>query len=294
MSLIEHDIERIATSCVCCGSNDLFTSPAILMPFVAARTFGWHPVEISDDWGLHTIKNGMAYAICNSLNCQSCGHLFLDMRFSDREMSNLYKNYRGAEYVQLREKYEPGYSARNDALNNGVSFIDEVETFLMPYISGDLTVLDWGGDTGVNTPFKSIAKNIDIYDISNKEAIADINSISLDEALKKKYQLIVCSQVLEHTPYPTIVINMIAQTMGPSSILYIELPCESLVRDSSDNKNLAVKKKHWHEHINFYSESSIRALLLFCGLELIDLEIKKVPIPFNQAAYIFQVAARLL
>jgi hypothetical protein len=57
---------------------------------------------------------------------------------------------------------------------------------------------------------------------------------------------------------------------------------------------LASKKKHWHEHVNFYSESSIRALLLFCGLELIDLEVKKVDISFNQNAYIFQVVAKLL
>jgi hypothetical protein len=286
--------ERIATQCVCCGSGDLENSPAILMPFVAARAFGWYPQRIDESWGLKTIENGMAYSICNSLNCQSCGHLFLDIRFSDHEMSNLYQNYRGAEYVQLREKYEPGYSVRNDALNNGVSFIDEVEAFLTPYISGVLTVLDWGGDTGVNTPFKSLAKSIDIYDISNKEVIAGINSISLDEALKKKYQLVICSQVLEHTPYPAKVISKIAQVMGPSSILYIELPCESLVRESSDHKNLASKKKHWHEHVNFYSESSIRALLLFCGLELIDLEVKKVDISFNQNAYIFQVVAKLL
>ena len=97
-------------------------SPAILMPFIAARTFGWHSVVIDDSWGLKTIKNGMAYSICNSLACRECNHLFLDIRFSDSEMSSLYQDYRGQDYVRLRDSFEPGYAIRNKALINGVSF----------------------------------------------------------------------------------------------------------------------------------------------------------------------------
>ena len=38
--------ERIAAQCVCCGSENLKSSPAVIMPFVAHRTFGWEPVFI--------------------------------------------------------------------------------------------------------------------------------------------------------------------------------------------------------------------------------------------------------
>ena len=38
--------ERIATCCVCCGSDVLKSEPAVLMPFVAHRTFGWYPIVI--------------------------------------------------------------------------------------------------------------------------------------------------------------------------------------------------------------------------------------------------------
>src|SRR5437016_2710182 len=89
--------ERIASRCICCDGDQLAKSPAILMPFIAKRVFGWEPVEIMDDWGLRDIKSGMAYPLCNSVQCASCGVLFLDIRFSDSEMATLYSGYRGEQ-----------------------------------------------------------------------------------------------------------------------------------------------------------------------------------------------------
>jgi len=284
--------ERIAGSCVCCGSTELNKSPAILMPFIAARAFGWYPVEIDDSWGLKTITNGMAHSVCNSLTCRKCNHLFLDIRFSDSEMSRLYRDYRGQDYVNLRDSFEPGYAIRNETLNNGVSFLDEVESFLIPYISAPLTILDWGGDTGINTPFKSIAEKVDIYDISRKNVISGVNQVSLDQAQMKKYQLIICSQVLEHIPYPTVIINAIKKCMDQDSILYIELPCEELVRNFEGEKDLSVRKKHWHEHINFYTKSSLDALLNYCGFAAKEIRTSKVSMG-NDFVYIYQVIAKL-
>lgn len=127
--------KRIATECVCCGSALLKKSPAILMPFVAHRVFDWRPVEVDESWGLNTIKNGHAYSICNSLCCNDCGLLFLDIRFSDEELSYLYRNYRDAEYTDLRESYEPGYKARNNLLIKEVNYMPDVEEFLKPFFS---------------------------------------------------------------------------------------------------------------------------------------------------------------
>ena len=38
---------------------------------------------------LATIENGHAYSICNSVQCRTCGMLFLDIRFSDSELHRL-------------------------------------------------------------------------------------------------------------------------------------------------------------------------------------------------------------
>ena len=136
--------ERVSTQCVCCGSEDIKSSPAILMPFVAHRIFDWVPVVIDDTWGLSTIKKGNAYSICKSLYCSNCGFLFLDIRFSDNELSRLYDDYRGVEYNSLRETYEPGYTLRNNSLNAGIGYIKDIETFLAPHLNHPLTILDWG------------------------------------------------------------------------------------------------------------------------------------------------------
>jgi hypothetical protein len=177
--------ERIATQCACCGSKNLKSSPAFLMPFVAHRTFGWEPVVIDESCGLATIKPGNAYSICKSLYCNDCGFLFLDIRFSDIELSNLYRDYRGIEYNSLRESYEPGYTKRNDNLNAGIGYIEDIEKFLKPYLRFPITILDWGGDTGKNTPFKNNNEAFDIYDISNKDVLAGARVVIKKEAQQK-------------------------------------------------------------------------------------------------------------
>ena len=263
--------EHIAQQCVCCGSKKLKKSPAILMPFVAHRALGWQPVEIDDSWGLNTIENGFAYTICNSLCCDDCGFLFLDIRFSESELNSLYDGYREKAYVDLREHYEPGYRLRNDALNNGESYLTTVEAFLSPYLTMPINMLDWGGDTGRNSPFKSNSQHFHIYDISNKPVIDGAKRVSKKTALQTQYDLIVSSQVLEHVPYPADVVLDMKKAMGPNTILYIEVPYESIMRNAGDTQDLHLEKKHWHEHINFFNEQSLQTLLKLCGLKVLAL-----------------------
>lgn len=262
--------DRIATSCVCCGSRALDKSPAILMPFVAHRTFGWKPVEITDDWGLKTIKNGMAYSICNSVQCRDCGLLFLDIRFSKSEMKSLYDGYREEQYTELREWYEPGYRQRNDALNAGIDYIPDIERFLSPHVTFPVSILDWGGDTGKNTPFKDRNKLVHIYDISNRPVIGGAQKIGQATALSTRYDLVVCSNVLEHVPYPAETLRDVRKAMGQGTLLYLEVPHEDIIR--TGGTRLHTKKKHWHEHVNFYTETSLERLLTTCGLSIVDME----------------------
>ena len=100
------------------------------MPFIAHRVFNWQPLKIDSSFGLNTINPGMAYSVCNSVLCKDCYHLFLDIRFDDNELIRLYKNYRGKEYVKIRERYEPGYSKRNRILQKGYSYMPEIERFI--------------------------------------------------------------------------------------------------------------------------------------------------------------------
>jgi hypothetical protein len=54
--------------------------------------------------------------------------------------------------------------------------------------------------------------------------------------------------------------------------------------------SLLAKKKHWHEHINFYSKKSLVKLLSQCGLKIIKMNILTVEI--YKSAEIVQIACK--
>ncbi|MER1939718.1 class I SAM-dependent methyltransferase [Castellaniella sp. FW104-16D08] len=283
--------ERIATACVCCGSKELSSAPAVLMPFVAHRALGWPPVFIDESWGLNTVKKGYAYTICRSLHCNHCGFLFLDIRFSDREMSNLYGGYRDEEYVRLREFYEPGYRLRNEELKKRAGYLVIVDDFIKLHLSCDHPpprVLDWGGGTGCNSPLAAIRSKLDIYDISGDDPISGAYAVTLAQAQNCEYDLVSCCQVLEHVPYPADILQRIMTCMSDSTLLYIDVPFEGIMNNP---EKCMIQKRHWHEHINFYSVESIRKLLDSVGLSLIGVDVRVERVGESKIS-LLQVVAR--
>lgn len=258
---------NIADNCICCGSHQLDSAPAILMPFVAARALGIKPVEITSEWGLRDLKQGTTYMPCHSLQCQSCGVLFLDYRFNDQQMAALYHGYRDADYTQQRDFFEPGYatSTANDYQCRH-SYIDDVEMFLTPHLPEQPIVLDWGGGDGLNTPFLGKGQ-VFIHDISG---VTPVDGARLVSNIAPPPDIIICSQVLEHVPSPLELLMEVVPQLATTSLLYLEVPHEQLMRQHSNTQGLALKKHHWHEHINFFTEASLLALTRRAGLRVID------------------------
>jgi hypothetical protein len=239
------------------------------MPFVANRVFGWEPVEITAEWGMRDLKPGYAYSLCNTLRCSKCGVMFLDMRFNDREMGALYRNYRDAEYTETRARFEPGYGSRNEILVAGSTYIPAVEDFLSAFVKPPLRMLDWGGDTGLNTPFLGRSVIHHVFDISNKQAVAGAEVVERDVVTATEYDLVVCSNVLEHVPYPKDTVREIASVMSERTLFYVEVPHEDLVRLNPGAHDLQKLKRHWHEHINFFTPRSLELLVEACGLHVL-------------------------
>lgn len=287
---------KIATSCVCCGSKDLKKSPSVLMPFIAHRIFDIAPVEITDDWDVerYGIKNGMAYARCNSVCCSNCLHTFLDMRFDDDELNLLYDNYREEEYINLRDHYEPGYKQKNEHLNEGYNYLKETEEFISPHLNTDtFTLLDWGGDTGKNTPFNTSCKTFHIYDISERPVMDGAIRVDRQDIENRTYDLLICLNVLEHVSFPSEILRDIFHHMHDQSVLCIEVPYENSVREGQNTGTLDSvykNKRYWHEHINFFNDKSMTELLLTSGFDV--LELRKLKISGETASHVLQVVCK--
>ncbi|UQB78809.1 class I SAM-dependent methyltransferase [Pseudomonas shirazica] len=264
--------ERVATQCICCGGTHLQMSAAILMPFVSHRALNWPPVLIDAEWGLKTVPQGMAYCICNTLHCEHCEFLFLDIRFSDSEMARLYDGYYGEDYERLREYYEPGFSERNQALTAPSELVELTRNYILQYLN-PARVLDWGRGWHQH-PFKGHGYQTDIFDIDKKATVPGTRSVSGAEIRASDYDLIVCRQVLEHVPYPADTLVEIRQCMRDDTLLYVELPHEALMVGNNDLS--PGQKKHWHEHINFFSTKAISHLFGACGFAVLD--VRSTPI----------------
>ena len=275
--------ERVALECICCTSKALNTSSAVIMPFIAKRIWGYDPVEITAAFGLRDIKPGFAYSLCNSVHCTNCGALFLDIRFSDRELALLYEGYRDNAYTSLRELYEPGYKDKNKFFSGRAAYIEGIEAFLLQRIPVPKKLLDWGGDTGINTPLLTQTKEVHVFDISGVATIEDVRMVSLDEVKNNNYDLISCSQVLEHIPYPQKILKQIVSAMSDSTILYLEVPYEEVMREFSGFPDLAQRKHHWHEHINFFSLESMCKLVEAAGLELMEIMPQEISLGWRSA-----------
>lgn len=236
----------IADKCVCCGSGNLSSYPASISPFIA-RLLGHDDV-----------------ILCHTFLCLDCGVIFLDIRYTDAELAMLYTNYRSPEYVAVRDLYEPGYKEFDKWFNNPVPYMDRIEGLLFPTLDFPISVLDWGGDTGKNAPFRHSRKLLHVYDIGNTPVVKDAVKVDFPDAMK--YDLVVCANVLEHAPYPRDVLMDIIKSMDEHSVLYLELPYERIMYIGATNT------LQWHEHINFFSKASMVKLLENCGLRMVAAE----------------------
>ena len=275
--------EFIASHCICCQSARLEKSPAVLMPFIAKRTFGHEPLEIPAEWGMRNLKTGMAYTLCNSLQCMDCGVLFLDYRFTDAQMQRLYKGYLDKDYIAERDHYEPGFATDIAPYIHGRhTYVAAVEAWLSTRVPPRPRILDWGGGSGINTPLIASSSLAHVYDISGNELVAPAQRVDPDGMHGQGYDLVLCRHVLEHVPFPFDLVTRMLPALDDHTLLYIEVPHEPLVNQNPDSRELAPMKRVWHEHINFFGITAMLRLIERAGLEVIDRHVLPIDLEYRK------------
>lgn len=240
---------RLITNNICpaCLGADLEEKPSRLQPFIVHRLTG---------------RKATKEVKAITLICRACKTAFLNYRYADVQMARLYYHYRDAEYVRQRGLYEPYYPNLHQHINKRVEYMDVIEAFLSPLLHFPVDILDYGGDTGINTPFEGRRGKWDVYDIDAIPVMAGAYKV---ERPGGPYDLIVCANVLEHVSYPDMILAEILPLMGKDTILYVEVPMEPPNPDG------------WHEHINLFSTAGMAAMLERCGFTLIAKRIEAVP-----------------
>jgi hypothetical protein len=272
-------------SCPACGSSDtvLFCS-AVVSPWVSqlARERNPSALEIRE--------------------CDICATVFSDCGYSPKVMAALYKKYRGEEYQNIRQCWEPGYTKElNSALNGSSRWMELRQQDILKSISKAginsatiETCVDYGGGHGGVMPnfLKRFVfeENSQVRERENLKILRHWSEVG-----ELRPDLVMCCGVLEHVNNPKELINQI-KTSG-AKYYYFEVPAgrparrvgifaskivlELIARSNllwrviqTFERNFGDKKLRKYfpfrisEHLQFFSETGLQKLIENSGLKV--------------------------
>lgn len=235
--------EKTGVKCILCNGTATTAIKAHFSPFIVERMLDNKAKETS------------------VIYCKDCDFYFSEYRPDKKEVENLYRNYRGEEYVNTRKNHEPSYDVN-------IYFDREKEKerkevladFISDYIQKAETVLDYAGDEGQFIPDCFADSDRYVYDISLNSLRPGIKGITAPEDLSgRKFDYIQCLNLLEHAADPKSIIMSIMECMKENTVLVLEVPIENRIKNYSDIEI--------SEHINFFTEKTFRSFERF-GLKL--------------------------
>lgn len=224
--------------CPCCNEQPI-QLPAQLSQFVIWRITGTNPDQNVDA------------ILCH---CESCNFYFSLHRFNDNEIQRLYKGYRNETYNRMRKQCEPAYNEQLYTVDYIRGRKEFINMLINRHVSNLQSILDYGGDDGSyipNVPIKFV------YDLSGVEPAPGVFKYSLD--CQEDFDLVMNCQVLEHVSD----INKLISDLKilTKKYLYIEVPAYC----DPPPHNMVIG-----EHINFFTQSSLHALLNKHNVNIID------------------------
>jgi len=201
--------------------------------------------------------------------CKDCGFVYADNIPSQEEFNN---------YYAVMSKYEFDYKAglvSDDYLNH----FKKMAKFFIPHIKDkNAKILDIGCSTGAFLsilkshgyhnllgidPSKSCVKTVkDLYDIE-----ATASNVS-DFKSNEKFDVIILSAVLEHFVDFTGAMQKIRSSLKDGGLLFIEIPDA----ERFDSYIFTPFQQFSIEHINYFSQYSIKNLLSKFSFEIIEMQ----------------------
>jgi hypothetical protein len=189
---------------------------------------------------------------------------------------------------------------------------NRLKDFLTGFINtkpNDMVIADVGGDAGQFIPLE-LARRAFVVEASDQNPVEGVERIDNINHAPSDIDLLTCSHVLEHLPEPADFLSkqIVGSTIRSGCLVYIEVPLEryrvSHLLGSRVYRNylkllinagpiivfvdfLSVIARIYlgnifppliikmHEHVNFFSESSLKSLVETIGLELMGVSVEK-------------------
>jgi hypothetical protein len=260
-------MNETVSCCLICETDQVTRHRGLVAPFLARRI-----------WDRKSFPATL-------LRCAECSFQFFTPRLELEEEVRLYTGYRNAEYQKERFATEPWYTEKlNTALSSPETMAGRrsaVSAVLTTNLADGVikNILDFGGARGELIENLIPGARGFVYDISQIEPLPGIESVAL--GARRDFDLVICSNVFEHVASPRLLLEEVLSFCSPGSYVFIEVPEETPLDGKCILKRLA--QAGWlvaarpevamevlpmgttyvmHEHLNFYSPTALRRLLL--------------------------------
>ena len=254
--------------CVACSSQIISKKIGYFLPFLSPKMFDYPFCQIQY-MGSNTFYPTL---FTNSIKCRSCGLVFSQLRPDADEMERYYKNYGSDSHILERGLFEPDYSNAygNPELTSEV--VKNKEQTVLNFLNGTIfyegvaTILDYGGGNGISIPdvFEHCSRYV--YDLSTELPIPGVTKVKEINNIGTM-DIILLMEVLEHVSYPILVLNQLKPLCKEDTKILITVP-----HDTSDDLNIEDFPHAFHEHINFFSTSSVTALVRSNGFKVLKID----------------------
>ena len=196
-----------------------------------------------------------------SVFCSKCGFACYTPRPGDRDIAQKY------EYLR---RYEPdiggqtghGQDSRKLDRKRAKRIYDKCQNYLS---SKQAHILDYGGGNGkLMRPFKENMHRCYLIDYNDNPlpGILKLGNDIDDYQGQAKFDVILCSHVLEHVSGISNLVNKLKDILKPEGIIYAEVPQEIWSGLKIDLDPVT--------HINYFTENSFSNLFLANGFEILE------------------------
>lgn len=194
--------------------------------------------------------------------CRKCGFIFLNPRFSNKDLTIKYESIFELGSVKYRLQENPPSNLDLRAKR----IYELIKQHAYSNSSSKPEVLDYGGASGYNLiPFIDSCEcgilDYEKWDLPKGVAYLGEDISDLDEGAS--FDVILLLHTLEHVLKPKLFLETLCNVLKDRGIIYVEVPLGCFREWQTLSEPLT--------HINFFSEQSLYNCFQYCGLHIIHL-----------------------